>query len=26
VLREPFPALLGQMRQALAAIPGQRRQ
>jgi len=25
VLREPFPALLGQMRQALAAIPGQRR-
>src|SRR5262249_44039437 len=25
VLREPFPALLGQMRQALAAIPRQRR-
>jgi ribonuclease P protein component len=25
VLREPFPALLGQMRQALSAIPGPRR-
>jgi ribonuclease P protein component len=25
VLKEPFPALLGQMRQALAAIPGPRR-
>ena len=25
VLREPFSALLGQMRQALAAIPGPRR-